>query len=112
VKRAPFLFAGLAVFCLGSVVGCGSHASGNKAGAVTAADLGLKEIPKMGQAAGSTPELEIMRIATPQEKTTYLKGLAKDSNFDPKAHATMLEELAKDPDADLAAAAKELLDKK
>jgi len=91
------------------LVGCSSGSKGS--GAVDPASLGMKDIPKMGQAAGSSPELELMRMKTPQEKANYLRGLDKDSNFDPKKHTEMLDKYSKDPDPDVAQAAKDLQEK-
>jgi hypothetical protein len=91
------------------VAGCSSGSKG--AGNVDPKTLGLKDIPKMGQAAGGGPEMEMMRFRTSQEKTNYLRNLDKDPTFDPKKHTDMLETYSKDNDADLAQAAKDLLDK-
>jgi len=65
----------------------------------------------MGEAFGSSPEMKIQEMHTPQDKTNYLKSLAKDSTFEPKNHVPFLEEQAKDADADVANAAKDLLDR-
>lgn len=62
----------------------------------------------MGAAVGASPELEMMRLKTPQEKANYLRSLSSDSNFDPKKHTEMLDKYSKDPDADVAQAAKDL----
>lgn len=65
----------------------------------------------MGAAVAKSPELELMKLKTPQDKTNYLRNLANDAEFDPKKHTEMLEKYSKDSDADVAQAAKDLLDK-
>jgi hypothetical protein len=65
----------------------------------------------MGEAMGNSPEFKLKGMKTPQEKVAYLQSLAKDSNFDPKEHKPLLEQFSKDPDPEVAAAAKDLLDK-
>jgi hypothetical protein len=91
------------------VAGCSSGSKG--AGNVDPKTLGLKDIPKMGQSAGGSPEMEMIHLRTSQEKANYLRSLDKDPNFDPKKHTDMLERYSKDNDADLAQAAKDLLAK-
>lgn len=65
----------------------------------------------MGKALANSPELEIMKMKTPQDKTNYLRSLATNPDFDPKKHTEMLEKYSKDADADVAQAAKDLLAK-
>jgi hypothetical protein len=92
------------------VVGCSS--ASKDGGAVDPASLGLKgEIPKMGGSVAKSPELELMKMKNAPEKANYLRNLANDANFDPKKHTEMLEKYSKDSDADVAQAAKDLLDK-
>lgn len=109
MKRATCLLVGASALSLIFVVGYSSGSKG--ATGVDPKELGLKDIPKMGQAVGSAPELEIMRKKTPQEKAAYLRDLEKDSKFDPKKHVEMLEQYSKESDPDLAQAAKDLLEK-
>ena len=107
MKRATCLLVAVSALCLISVVGCGSGSKGS--GAVDPASLGMKEAPPhMGAALGNSPELEMMKLKTPQDKATYLRNLASDPNFDPKKHTEMLEKYSKDSDADIAQAAKDL----
>jgi hypothetical protein len=110
VKRATFVFVGIAALCAALSAGCGSKTP-SSAGALKASDLGAKEWPKMGQAFANSPELKIQQIHSPQDKANYLKSLATDSNFVPKDHVTMLEQQVKDSDPDVANAAKDLLDR-
>jgi len=65
----------------------------------------------MGAALSNSPELEMMKLKTPQDKTNYLRNLVNSPDFDAKKHTEMLEKYSKDSDADLAQAAKDLLDK-
>ena len=90
------------------VVGCGSGPKGS--GAADPKALGMTAPPKMGQV-GAIPEAEIQKFKNPQDKVNYLRGLDTDSNFDPKKHTEMLEKYSKDPNPDVAQAAKDLLDK-
>ena len=64
----------------------------------------------MGKAVANAPEMKIKAMTT-QQKAAYLQDLANDPNFKPKLHTDMLEKYSKDSDADVAAAAKALLDK-
>jgi hypothetical protein len=89
--------------------GCGSGSKGS--GAVDPASLGLKEVPHMGAGLSKSPELELMKLKTPQDKANFLRNLDKDPDFDPKKHTEMLEKYSADPDADVAQAAKDLLEK-
>lgn len=65
----------------------------------------------MGHAMQKSPEFKLLQMKTPQEKAAYLQELGKDPDFDPKLHTEMLEKYSRDADADVASAAKELLDK-
>ena len=103
MKRATFV---LAAGCWAFAAGCGSS---NAPPSHT--DPAVKDFPKMGQALTKTPEFQIKNMHTPQEQAEFFRNLAKDSNFDPKKHVEFLEEYAKNPDADVAAAAKDLLDR-
>jgi hypothetical protein len=106
VKLATFVSSGLLAGSLACVAGCG----GNSA-PPSQTNPAVKDFPKMGQAMSNSVETKIKFMATPQEKTAYLQQLALDDSFNPKLHTAMLEEYAKNSDADLAAAAKALLDK-
>jgi hypothetical protein len=106
VKRATCLLVAVSALCLIFVIGCGSGSKGS--GAVDPASLGMKEIPHMGASITNSPELEMMKLKTPQDKANYLRNLVSDPNFDPKKHTEMLEKYAKDSDADIAQAAKDL----
>jgi hypothetical protein len=74
-------------------------------------DADGKVWPKMGHAMTSGPEFKIKTLQTPQARADYLKSLASDKDFNPKLHVPFLEEQAKDPDPDVANAAKDLLDR-
>jgi hypothetical protein len=106
VKRATILLSGLTAGCLAFTVGCGSS---NVPPSHT--DEAIKDFPQMGQALAKSPEFTIKKMPTPQEKTAYLQELGRDSSFNPKQHISMLEDYSKDSNPELAAAAKELLDK-
>jgi hypothetical protein len=110
VKRATFVFVGIAAVCTALLAGCGSKAP-SSGQALQPSDLGAKEWPKMGQAFANSPEIKMQQMHYPQDKANYLKSLAKDSNFDPKMHVPFLEAQAKDSDTDVANAAKDLLDR-
>jgi hypothetical protein len=103
VKRATIVLSGLTAGCLAFTVGCGSS--------VPQSTEAPKDFPKMGQSMANSPESKIKDMQTPQEKTAYLQELAKDPDFDPKLHTVMLDRCSKDPDPELAAVAKELLNK-
>ncbi len=106
MKRATLVLSGLTAGCLAFAVGCGSS---NVPPSQT--NEAVKDFPKMGQAFANSPESKIKDMQTPQEKTAYLQELAKDANFKPQLHTVMLDRCAKDPDPELAAAAKALLNK-
>ncbi len=110
VKRATFVFVGIAALCAALSAGCGSKQP-PASHALKPSDLGAKEWQGMGHAFANAPEMKIQQMHTPQDRANYLKSLAKDSSFDPKKHVHFLEEQAKDPDPDVANAAKDLLDR-
>jgi hypothetical protein len=110
VKRATFVFVGTTALCAALLVGCGSKQPASSS-ALKPSDLGAKDFPKMGQSFANAPEMKILQLKSPQDRANYLKSLAKDSNFDPKSHVGFLEQQAKDPDQDVANAAKDLLDR-
>jgi hypothetical protein len=97
----------LAVVC-GTMVGCGSQRDMSKS---------LENAPKhefANKAAAekqSSPEFIADHTESAVERANYLKGLTKDAQFDPKQHVPMLKKFENDPNADVAAAAKELLAK-
>jgi hypothetical protein len=105
VKLSKTLYGGLLAGSLAFLAGCG------KSNAPYQPDPAVKDFPKMGRAVGKSPEMKIAGLKTAQEKATFLQDRANDSTFDPKLHKDMLEKYSKDPDADVAAAAKALLDK-
>jgi hypothetical protein len=107
VKRATFVFVGAVALCAALLAGCSSKSS---SGAKTPEELGIKNFQKMGDFTNS-PEVKINQFQTPQARAEYLKSLGTDSNFVPKEHVNFLEQQSKDPDPDVASAAKELLDK-
>jgi hypothetical protein len=110
VKRATFVFVGIAALCAALSAGCGSKQPSSGT-ALKPSDLGAKDFPKMGAAFSNAPEMKILQIHSPQDKANYLKSLATDSSFVAKDHVSFLEQQAKDPDPDVANAAKDLLDK-
>ena len=103
MKRATL---GLAVVCSALVLGCGSSPS-TETGITPETTKG----PNWGDNLTKSPNLSLMKMKTPQERADYLRGLAKDSKFDPKPYADTFEKYAKDPDPEVAAAAKELADR-
>jgi hypothetical protein len=107
VKLSKTLYGGLLAGSLAWLAGCG----GGKGNAPYQPDPAVKDFPKMGRAVGNSPEMKIAALKTSQQKAAFLQDRANDSTFDPKLHKDMLEKYSKDPDADLAAAAKALLDK-
>ena len=110
VKRATFVFVGIAALCAALSAGCGSKQPSSGT-ALKPSDLGAKDWPEMGHAFANAPEMKIQQMHYPQDKANYLKSLAKDSNFVPKDHVPFLEQQAKDSDPDVANAAKDLLDR-
>jgi hypothetical protein len=106
VKLSKTLYGGLLAGSLALLAGCGKGSS-----APYQPDPAVKDFPKMGRAVGNSPEMKIAGLKTSQQKATFLQDRASDSTFDPKLHKDMLEKYSKDPDADVAAAAKALLDK-
>jgi hypothetical protein len=106
VKRATIVLSGLTAGCLAFTVGCGSS---NVPPSQT--NEAVKDFGKMGQVMAASPETKISRMQTPQEKTAYLQELAKDPDFKPQLHTVMLDKCSKDPDPELSALAKDLLNK-
>jgi hypothetical protein len=102
VKRF-LLFEALA--CSAFVMGC-SH---TEATWKPPANGTAKVSPNMAPPRPVTPESIITNLETPRERANYLKELSKDSKFDPKQHAEMLEKYANASEPDVAAAAKELV---
>jgi hypothetical protein len=107
VKLSKVLCCGFLAAALAWLPGCGK---GSSATVITTTPSGAP-LPKMGQALANSPEMKLNAMKTPQQKATFLQDLANDSSFNPKLHTAMLEKYSKDSDADLAAAAKALLDK-
>jgi hypothetical protein len=106
VKLATFVLRGLIMGSLACAAGCSGSG-----GTPSQTNPAVKDFPKMGQAMQNSPESKINAMKTPSEKAAFLQEMANDSTFDPKLHTVMLNHYAKDPDADVAAAAKVLLDK-
>jgi hypothetical protein len=105
MKRSLPLIA--AIVC-GSMVGCGSQPDMTK----SLEKAHRTEYPnKAGAEKMSSPEFIADHTETAVERANYLKGLTKDAQFDPKQHVPMLKKYENDPNADVAAAAKELLAK-
>ena len=106
VRMSKTVYGGLLAGSLALLAGCGG-----KSNAPFQPDPAVKDFPKMGRAVANSPELKIAGLKTPQERATFLQGLATDASFDPKLHKDMLEKYSKDSDPDVAAAAKALLDR-
>ena len=106
VKLATIVWRGLIAGSLACIAGCGGSS-----GPPSQTNPAVKDFPKMGQALQNSAENKIKNMKTPSEKAAFLQEMANDPNFDPKLHTVMLEQYSKDPDADVAAAAKALLDK-
>ena len=106
VKLSKTLYGGLLAVSLAWLAGCGGQSN-----EPFKPNPAVKDFPKMGHAVGNSPEMKIAALKTSQQKAAFLQDRANDSTFDPKLHKDMLEKYSKDPDADLAAAAKALLDK-
>jgi hypothetical protein len=109
VKRATFVFVGIAALCVAFLAGCGSKSS--TSGPSRLLDPDGKPWPTPAEALANAPETKIRQFPNPQDRANYLKSLPKDRNFDPKMHVPFLEEQAKDSDPDVANAAKDLLDR-
>jgi hypothetical protein len=58
------------------------------------------------------PEEAITKLETSEDRATYLRQLGGDSSFEPQKHAEMLEKYSKDGNEEVAALAKELLERK
>jgi hypothetical protein len=106
VKLSKIVYGGLLAGSLALLAGCGKSST-----APYVPDPAIKDFPSMGDALANAPETKINAMKTPQQKAAYLQELANDTKFDPKQHKDMLEKFSKDPDADVAAAAKALLEK-
>jgi hypothetical protein len=106
VKLSKVVCCALLAGSLACLSGCGKGSP-----APFKPDPAVANFPKMGKAVGNAPESKIKNMKTSQEKVAYLQDLGADSNFNPKMHKDMLEKYSKDTDADIAAAAKALLDK-
>jgi hypothetical protein len=106
VKLSKVLCCGLLGASLAGLPGCGKGSTGSP----SQVNPAVADFPKMGKALANSPEMKINSMTT-QQKAAYLQDLANDPNFKPKLHTAMLEKYSKDSDADLAAAAKALLDK-
>lgn len=106
MKLSKTVYGGLLAGSLAWLAGCGGGTP-----APFKPDPAVKDFPKMGQAVANSPETKINGMKTPQQKAAFLQDLANDSKFNPKLHTAMLEKYSKDSDADVAAAAKALLDK-
>jgi hypothetical protein len=105
VKRS--LLVQVAV-CTALVLGC---SRGNQPLNFQAKAAAVTPPPTPTQQRQMTPEFIISHMESPQETANYLKGLAKDSSFDPKQHADMLKQYSSDPNPEIASAAKELADR-
>jgi hypothetical protein len=57
------------------------------------------------------PEVTITKFETPEERAIYLRELSKDSKFEPQQHAAMLQKYSGDANQEVAALAKELLER-
>ena len=58
-----------------------------------------------------SPEAIISHMESPHEEANYLRELAKDSKFNPKEHAEMLQKFSGDSNAEVGSAAKQLADR-
>ena len=106
MKRAIFV---LAAVCAAFVIGCGDSSAPVQQ---PSSPAGEQQKPMgMGKAVSNSPEMKLMGMKTAKDKAEYLKKLGSDPSFDPKIHKPMLETYAKDKEAAVAEAAKELLDK-
>jgi hypothetical protein len=106
MKRAVLVFV---VICSVSVLGCGSKPtdlSEQVKNSKNKTDFPNKKVENQ-----NTPEFIASHAETPIERANYLKELSKDAKFDPKQHLEMLQKYENDGNADVAAAAKELLAK-
>ena len=61
--------------------------------------------------AAPTPEAAITKLETPEDRAAYLRQLKEDSSFEPQKHVEMLKKCASESDENVAALAKELLER-
>jgi hypothetical protein len=91
------------VICSAVSIGCGQSN-----GVQTKAPPGfVKGVP-----AALEPEEAIKKLETPEDRVIYLRQLGSDKSFEPQKHVAMLETYSKDGNEELAAVAKELLERK
>ena len=105
MKRALFVFA---------VVGLGLMSGCEKSNDVTKSleKAHKSDFPvKQGIEQKTTPEFIADHTETAKERANYLRSLTSDAKFDPKQHVDMLKKYENDSNADVSAAAKELLAK-
>lgn len=99
--KLPTLLA--VVICAAVSIGCGQSN-----GVQTKAPPGYtKGVPTVLE-----PEDAIQKLETPEDRVTYLRQLGSDKSFEPQKHVTMLETYSKDGNEEVAAVAKELLERK
>jgi hypothetical protein len=94
----------LVMVCSSFAIGCGSGTSAQTISPPPGAE-------KRGPVAAPSPEVSITKLETPEDRVVFLHQLGKDSTFEPSKHKEFLEKYAGDSDPQVAAAAKELLDK-
>jgi hypothetical protein len=63
------------------------------------------------QPVAPAPEVTITKLETSEERAQYLRNLKEDSSFEPQKHAEMLQKYSKDGNEEVAAIAKELLER-
>lgn len=90
------------VFCSAISIGCGGGTS-------------VQTVTPPGYPQGTqrelAPEVTITKFETPEERAIYLRELSKDSKFEPQQHTAMLQKYSSDTNQEVAALAKELLDR-
>ena len=99
--KSPTLLA--VVICSAVSIGCGQSNP-----VQTKAPPGFSK----GVPATPTPEDAIKKLETSEDRVTYLRQLGTDSTFEPQKHVEMLEKYSKDGNEEVAALAKELLERK
>jgi hypothetical protein len=97
-----YVAVGLVVVCSAIVVGCGSN------GVQTKAPPGFANGV---QPATPSPEVAIAKLETPEDRAAYLRQLKEDNTFEPQKHTDMLKKCASESDQEVAAVAKELLER-
>jgi hypothetical protein len=97
-----------ATVCSAIVLGC---SKGTPTVTVPPPDPNARPIQHPSSNLFSTPEGALGHAESDQERISYLKRLATDPKFVPKEHKPLLEDYAKDPNKEMAAAAQALLDK-